>query len=401
MPESANVSQLHQQAARAFASRFGAPPRWCAAAPGRVNLIGEHTDYNQGHVLPIAIERWCLIVAGPSNSDQSTVVSAAQDDVLRVDLAPVVQRRESGWANYVLGTARQFQDRRGALPNINALIVSSVPVGSGLSSSAALCVAIATLLEQITGQSLEPRQKALLCQRVEHDFAGVPCGLMDQTASIMARAGHAIHLDCRDGSIEHVPMPDRERAVLLVVDTGVHHDLATNEYGLRRRQCEQAAAALAALSGRKIESLRDVDPSLLKQLGPRLDPVLLQRARHVVSENARVLQAIAALRSGDLKTLGELMYTSHESLRDDYAVSCRELDQIVESARAIGQDGGVFGARMTGGGFGGCAIVLCEPQAAQHCADRLSCALESASGRGATIFATSAASGASAVCESS
>lgn len=196
-------------------------------------------------------------------------------------------------------------------------------------------------------------------------------------------------------------MPDRERAVLLVVDTGVHHDLATNEYGLRRRQCEQAAAALAALSGRKIESLRDVDPSLLKQLGPRLDPVLLQRARHVVSENAHVLQAIAALRSGDLKTLGELMYASHESLRDDYVVSCRELDQIVESARAIGQDGGVFGARMTGGGFGGCAIVLCEPQAAQHCADRLSSSLESASGRRATIFATSAASGASAVCESS
>ncbi len=394
MPESTNVSQLHQQATRAFASRFGAPPRWCAAAPGRVNLIGEHTDYNQGHVLPIAIERWCVVAAGLPDSERSTFVSAAQDDVAQVDLAQLVQRRESGWGNYVLGTARQFQDRGWSIPNINAVIVSSVPVGSGLSSSAALCVAIAMLLEQITGQSLEPREKALLCQRVEHDFAGVPCGIMDQTASIMARAGYALHLDCREGTIGHVPMPDREQAVLLVIDTGVHHDLATNEYGLRRRQCEQAVAAMASLSGQNIESLRDVDPPLLAKLGPRLDPVLLQRARHVVSENARVLQAIAALESRDLKTFGQLMYASHDSLRDDYDVSCEELDQIVESARSIGLDGGVFGARMTGGGFGGCAIVLCDPRRVRTVTQTTADHFETAFQERPTIFATTAAGGA-------
>ncbi len=394
MTPSPDLGQLYSQGARAFASRFGVSPRWAAAAPGRVNLIGEHTDYNQGHVLPIAIERWCVVVAGPADGPRSTFATTAADDVVSVGLTTPVQRGESGWGNYVLGAARQFQDRGHTLPDFNAVIAGSVPVGSGLSSSAALCVAMATVLEQITRDVLEPHDKAQLCQRIEHDFAGVPCGIMDQTASIMARAGCALHLDCRDGSIEHVPMPPRHKAFLLVIDTGVRHDLATNEYGLRRRQCEQAAAMIGPLVHRSLASLRDVDGVMLDACASRLDPLLFQRARHVVSENDRVLNAVAALRAGELATFGEMMYASHDSLRDDYEVSCAELDCIVDAARAIGRHGGVFGARMTGGGFGGCAIALCNPASVEAIADSISSRFAKLFGTRPAIFASSAAAGA-------
>lgn len=391
---SPDLEQLHSQAARAFASRFGVPPRWAAAAPGRVNLIGEHTDYNDGHVLPIAIERWCVVVAGHADGDHSTFTTTAEDQPEEIDLRTRAERGEPGWGNYVRGAARLFQDRGCAIPNFNAVITASVPVGSGLSSSAALCVSLATVFEQITREVLEPRDKARLCQRIEHEFAGVPCGIMDQTASIMARAGQALHLDCRDGSIEHVPMPPGARAILLVIDTGVRHDLATNEYGLRRRQCEQAVASIASLMNRPISSLRDVDQSMLDACAPQLDPLLLTRACHIVSENDRVLNAVAALRAGELATFGELMYDSHDSLRDDYEVSCAELDCIVDAARTIGRAGGVFGARMTGGGFGGCAIALCNPCCVDTITDSISSRFAKSFGTRPTIFTTSAAAGA-------
>lgn len=391
---SPDLSQLQSHAARAFASRLGVPPCWAAAAPGRVNLIGEHTDYNDGHVLPIAIERWCVVVAGPAEGDHSTFTATAEDGPVVIDLRSPVERGEPGWGNYVRGALRLFQDRGHALPNFNAVITASVPVGSGLSSSAALCVSVATVLEQITGDLLEPHDKARLCQRIEHEFAGVPCGIMDQTASIMARAGCALHLDCRDGAIEHVPMPPGDEAILLVIDTGVRHDLATNEYGLRRRQCEQAVASIAALTDRHIASLRDVEQATLDACAARLDQLLRMRARHIVTENDRVLNAVAALRAGELTAFGELMYTSHDSLRDDYEVSCGELDCIVDAARAIGRDGGVFGARMTGGGFGGCAIALCDPRMVGETAARIEREFTARFGSAPSLFATAAASGA-------
>ena len=389
-----DLEPLQAQAVCAFAARFGARPRWAAAAPGRVNLIGEHTDYNQGHVLPIAIERWCVVIAAPAEGPLSTVATTAHDDDVRVDFGAPVQRGAPGWGNYVLGAARQFQIRGHTLPNLNAVVAGSVPVGSGLSSSAALCVAMATVLEQITGDVLGPRDKAYLCQRVEHEFARVPCGIMDQTASIMARAGGALHLDCRDGSIEHVPMPPADKAIVLVIDTGVRHDLATNEYPLRRRQCEQAAASIAAIADRPINSLRDVDAAMLHACADRLDGLLLKRARHVVTENERVLHAVAALRAGELATFGELMYASHDSLRDDYDVSCDELDCIVGAARTLGPSAGVLGARMTGGGFGGGAIALCHPDHIETIADSISGRFAKVFGRRPAIFATRAAAGA-------
>ncbi|MCC6906579.1 MAG: galactokinase [Phycisphaerales bacterium] len=394
---SPKLESVADQAGRAFISRFGRSPRWVVAAPGRLNLIGEHTDYNGGHVLPMAIERWCTIAADSSDAGRSTIFSLAQDEALHLDFTRPIEPAGGGWSNYVRGTARQFQDLGVALPNIAAIIASTVPVGSGLSSSAALCVSLATLLEQVSGQNLEPRDKALLCQRVEHEFAGVPCGIMDQSASIMARADHALHLDCRSGAIEHVPMPPRDRAVMLVIDTGVHHDLATNEYGQRRRQCEQAVTAIARLTGRPINSLRDVDAPMLASCAARLDPLIRRRAQHVITENERVLKAVAALRAGQLDAFGELMFESHDSLRDEYEVSCAELDCVVAAARQLGAAGGVMGARMTGGGFGGCAIVLCAPQSAEQVARSIGDSFNARFARLPAIFATAAADGAAAV----
>ncbi len=394
---SPNLESLADQAANAFILRFGRSPRWMAAAPGRLNLIGEHTDYNDGHVLPMAIERWCTVAADLSDGGRSTIFSMAQEEALHVDFAQPIERVGRGWSNYVRGAVRQFQNLGSALPNIDAVIFSTVPVGSGLSSSAALCVSLATLLEQVSGQHLEPRAKALLCQRVEHEFAGVPCGIMDQSASIMGRSDHCLHLDCRSGAVEHVPMPPRDRAVVLVIDTGVHHDLATNEYGLRRRQCAQAVTAIARLTGRPITSLRDVDAPMLAFCAARLDPLIRRRAEHVVTENERVLDAVAALRSRRLDEFGQLMYASHDSLRDRYEVSCAELDCIVAAARQLGAAGGVMGARMTGGGFGGCAIVLCDPQSADHVARSIGDSFNARFARFPAIFATAAAGGATAL----
>lgn len=392
-----SLEGLKADAFRRYVERFGGPPRWGAAAPGRVNLIGEHTDYNGGCVLPIAIERYCVVAAGPARTGISRFASVSRDEERRADLSSPVQPRDADWVNYILGVACQFQRRGAAPPNMDALIVSSVPVGSGLSSSAALCVATATFIEQATGVAVGERAKAEMCQRVEHEFVGVPCGIMDQTASIMGRSDQALYLDCRSGSIEYVTMPGRDRAVLLVVDTSVHHDLATNEYGVRRAQCEAALESLRSLTGRSLEALRDVDLAMLEQHAPQMEQVEYRRARHVVTENERVAHAVEALRNADLAAFGSLMYASHESLRCDYEVSCAELDCVVAAAQTMGSARGVFGARMTGGGFGGCAIVLCEPASAARTARRLADVFEAEFGRSPSVFPTSAAGGACAL----
>jgi galactokinase len=383
----------HDRARRAFRARFGAEPRWSAAAPGRVNLIGEHTDYNGGFVLPMAIDRYTVAVAGPGTGRRIRLLSENTGQADELDAtAPItrstrVTRGEGDWANYVRGVLAGFRHLEVDIPGLDVLIDSDVPLGSGLSSSAALEVAAATLLESVTGRVLDPIHKALLCQRAEHAFAGVPCGIMDQFASTLAREGHLLLLDCRSQELEHVPMTDPAVSVL-ITNSGVRHELATGEYGKRRARCEEAAAALG------VPLLRDATLESLEAARGRLPDETFRRARHVVTEDARTLRAAQLLRQGRWSAVGELMYESHTSLRDDFEVSCGELDQLVEIARALGEAGGVYGCRMTGGGFGGCTVSLVAAAAVEAVAEAVRSSYRKATGIDAAIFISRPAQGA-------
>jgi len=359
-----SLTQLAARTAAHFEQRYGRTARRIVAAPGRVNLIGEHVDYNDGFVLPMAIDRYCVIAAGSDDEARATnyagVFSVATTEEVQIQLAPQgatgsasATHSPGHWSNYVAGVIAGCHKRNMRPTGFQAVIDSTVPIGAGLSSSASLEVATATLLETMTGTALDPVDKALLCQKAEHDFAGVPCGIMDQFASVMARADHLMLLDCRSQTIEHIPLLDPAITVL-IVNTNVKHELSGGEYAERRAQCEAAARKLG------VASLRNAAFPQLQVRRRQLEPVEYRRAKHVISEIARTVKAAAALKAGDWSEVGRLMYASHDSLRDDYEVSCRELDLLVELAREIGPAGGVIGSRMTGGGFGGCTVSLVE-----------------------------------------
>jgi galactokinase len=300
---------------------------------------------------------------------------------------PRVEPGEPGWSNYVRGVIAGFPQPRKKLSGFDAVIESSLPFGGGLASSAALEVATATLLEAMTGETLDPIEKAVLCQRAEHDFAGVPCGIMDQFTSILARENHALLLDCRSRTTTPVPMTN-PGVTVLIINTNIRHKLAEGEYARRRSQCEMAARVL------KVPALRDASLDALNAAHEQLDPVVFRRARHVITENERTLQAARAIQASDWPVVGQLMYDSHASLRDDYAVSCPELDAVVEIARGIGPAGGVIGCRMTGGGFGGCAVSLVKTEAVRRITRTIDGAYEKKAGRQATIFSSRPAGGA-------
>lgn len=359
------LAELASQSASHFKQRFGQAPQWTVAAPGRVNLIGEHTDYNDGFVLPMAIERWTVMAARPVKERRATVHSQALNSTATIDLSAPAQRGQPEWANYVRGVVAGFQQMGTEIQGFDAVMDSTVPLGSGLSSSAALEVASATLLEAVTAQPLDPVEKALLCQKAEHEFARVPCGIMDQFTSALAREHHLLLLDCRTREVELVPLADPAIAVL-IINTNVRHELASGEYGRRRAQCEEAARTLG------VQALRDTNLDALTAAKKGMSPVVFRRARHVVTEIDRTLNAARSIAASDWPRVGELMYASHASLRDDYEVSCPELDTVVELARQIGPAGGVIGCRMTGGGFGGCAVSLVRASAVDRIAETLS-----------------------------
>jgi galactokinase len=369
-----------------FAKCFGRKPRWTAVAPGRVNLIGEHTDYNDGFVLPMAIERYMVIAGDRNPNRQVTLHSITTGESASFSLRQKIERGEPSWSNYVRGVIAGFQERGERIGGFDVVIDSTLPYGGGLASSAALEVATATLLEAIGGHKLEPMEKALLCQQAEHDYAGVPCGLMDQFTSVLAERDHALLLDCRSRNAERVPMTDPDISVL-IINTHVRHKLSDGEYAKRRAECERAAKALG------VSSLRDAIMTGLTQAQRRLDPVVFRRARHVITENERTLEAARALRGGMWDRMGSLMYASHASLRDDYEVSCRELDAVVEIARQIPSKDGMFGCRMTGAGFGGCAISLVKSTAARQITRTLEEAYEQKTGNHLTIFSSRPAGG--------
>ncbi|CAG1009645.1 galactokinase [Phycisphaerales bacterium] len=369
MIHAANTPDAKQRAAAAFRSAFGSEPTLVATAPGRVNLIGEHIDYSGGHVLPFAIDRVCAAAVGPAAGPVSRVLAVDLHEGWDApeNLIEALNRgeiRRGSWQSYVGGVLHYVGETLGQPPRLDLAIATDVPIGAGLSSSAAVEVAVATALEAMCGATLDPLAKARLCQRAEHEFAGVPCGLMDQATACFARTGHALLLDCRaPAAHRYVPMPSPQHAVIVVFDTGVKHALAEGVYAKLRDASESAARKLG------VEYLCEAAPGARGFAGEvGLNDAECRAAEHAVIENRRVLDAVAALEAHDLAQLGRLLLASHESLRAILRVSCDELDAVVDAAAA---QPGVFGARMTGGGFGGSAIVLAEPGAEEKLARRL------------------------------
>jgi galactokinase len=384
-----SLQKLAAETAQQFTKAYGRPPRWIVAAPGRVNVIGEHTDYNDGFVLPMAIEHYAVMAADRpvdgGNVIQIRDVSGTEP--VLVDLSIPVAASLPKWGNYPRGVIAGFLERGVTLAGLDVLLRSTVPLGGGLSSSAALEVATATLLETVTGKKFDSVEKALLCQKAENDFAGVPCGIMDQFVSIMGRANHLLLLDCRSYKTELVPMSDPSVA-LLIVNTNVRHELTGGGYGQRRIQCETATKILG------VPALRDVTPEKLESARDKMDEVVFRRARHVVGEIERTVLAAEGVRASNWPTVGQLMYASHDSLRDDYEVSCKELDVVVEIAGDIGVKGGIYGCRMTGGGFGGCTVALVKTELVEAISQQIAADYKKRTKIEATIFVSRPAAGA-------
>jgi galactokinase len=382
-----DLADLASDAAAGLMAKFNAEATITAAAPGRVNLIGEHIDYCDGFVMPFAIDRYIVIAGCANGSSSARLSSAISEEVVTLDLTKTQELGEPKWANYLRGVIRGFQDRGHQIPGFDAYILSSVPGGAGLSSSAALECATATFLEGLLDTVLETREKALLCQKAEHDFAQVPCGIMDQFASAFGKANRLVLIDCQTGEPELVPFENPDLTVI-IANTMVHHELSDGGYAARRKHTEDGLKILGKASWRDVNSA-DVQANW-ENLGEPIN----RRARHVVGEISRTIAAAAALARNDFETLGPLMAASHDSLRDDFEVSCTELDLMVDIARKIGRNGGVIGARMTGGGFGGSTVTLCESRKASEIAATLAAEYEKVTGIKAQLFASRPAQGA-------
>ncbi len=353
-----------QEIAQNFEERFGHPPR-TFRAPGRVNLIGEHTDYNDGFVMPAAVG-FSTYVAIARRPDRTLFIHSEEfPGNFEFDLDNLPKQRTGSWCDYVLGVAEVLQQRGCNLPGANLLVHGDVPIGAGLSSSAAVEVASAFALMSLDDLKLPLPEVARLCRQAENDFVGARVGIMDQFVSCMGKAGHAFFLDCRSLEFKLVPIPPGIE--LVVCNTKVKHDLATGEYNRRREECEEGVRRFAQWDP-AVHALRDVSAEMLERHAGDLPTTIAKRCRHVVFENQRTLDAARSLEAGDLARVGQLMGESHRSLRDLYEVSCRELDIMVEAADGLP---GFIGGRMTGGGFGGCTVNLVREQDAENFAAQI------------------------------
>jgi galactokinase len=357
-------------------------------APGRVNLIGEHTDYNDGYVMPVAIGFDTYVACAEMDSGKVVVQSLQQPESASFAVHEAQPHPVHNWTDYVRGVLIQLEREGCTLRGANLLIDGHVPIAAGLSSSAALEVATALALLDGSDHRMDNTMIARLCQRAENEFVGSRCGIMDQFASLNGRDGKALQLDCRSLDVRFIPLP--EDVSLVICNTMVKHSIAAGEYNARRAQCEEGARYFAQFR-EGIRALRDITDADLQRHGGGLSDVLLRRCRHVVTENARVLCAADALESGDLKGFGQLMYDSHRSLKSDFAVSCPELDIMVELAAKVP---GTYGARMTGGGFGGCTINLVERNEARRFSERMAKDYQDATQIRPEIYVTGAAKGA-------
>jgi len=357
-------------------------------APGRVNLIGEHTDYNEGFVFPAAIGFQTRVAIAKRSDRRMMVASENYPDSVEFDLDELKDSGRGHWSDYVAGVAHLLDRRTGGLPGANLLLHGNVPQGAGLSSSASLEVAVCEAFLEAADKKLGGVEMARVCQEAENVFVGARCGIMDQFISVHGKKNHALRLDCRTLEYKLEPIPADVR--LVICNTMVRHTHAAGEYNLRRGECEAAARYFAGrIPG--VKSLRDVSLADFAQSGGDMSEVIRKRCRHVLSENQRVLQAAEALHSKDLKSFGRLMGESHASLRDDFEVSCEELDLMVRLAE---QSDGVYGARMTGGGFGGCTINLVDEKRVEDFKRKVGEGYKRETGRAPEIYVSSAADGA-------
>jgi len=370
-----------------FRARFGTDGT-VFRAPGRVNLIGEHTDYNEGFVLPAAIDLACRVVAAPRDDDRLVIHSESVGATFTARLGDAARSRQ--WSDYPLGVAWSLQRDGYALRGADLLIDSNVPIGAGLSSSAAIEVAVGYALLDVAGHAVDRKRLALACQFAENEFVGARCGIMDQYVSCHGAAGSAVLLDCRALTHRIVRLPDGVEMV--ICNTMVKHEISTGGYNTRRAECEEGVRKLAAALP-DIRSLRDVTRDDLERHRDLLTPLIYRRCRHIVTENARVHRLAAALEARDRAAIGALMAESHRSMRDDFEISCPELDVMVDLATRDGNPH-VLGARMTGGGFGGSAVVLVDEAHADALRQHLGPAYQAATGIAAEIRACHAADGA-------
>jgi galactokinase len=381
-PEALNPASIRYRLTQAFKLRYGTDPTHGIDAPGRLNVIGEHVDYSGGIVLPAGIQRWIHGVFAPNGRDEVRLYDLKYQVEATLDPNASLTPGKGDWLNYPKGVFAQFHKMGVRIPGFDLCLYSTIPTGGGLSSSAALEALFASIVELLAAVRISPMEKALLCQRAEHEYAGVPCGIMDQVAVIQAQDGHLLKLDCRDLSVTPVPFRSDEVA-LMIIDSGVHHELAGGEYAKRRRDCEQACTELG------VALLRDSDTNTV-MAHPFSTPLIRQRALHVVTEIQRTNDMILALERDDFETAGKLLQQSHHSLQYLYEVSCDEVDFITSFCNA---QVGVYGSRMMGGGFGGSAIVMLRKEVADNLRTNLEEAYQRAFGIRASAFLTSPSGG--------
>lgn len=387
---------LIERARQVFVERFGHEPGACGVAPGRVELLGNHTDYNEGFVLTSAIDRGIATAGCARETPQARVQSAEQAGTASFDPAAPQHDPQVAWADYVKGVVAELNGVGATVGGFDAVIASDLPIGAGVSSSAALEVSTAMLLLTLYPHPIAGDKMGLarLCQRAENDFVGAPTGLLDQFSSIFGQSEHALFLDCRTYEHRALALPT-ERAHILIADSGVKHALASGGgYRERRAQCEEAARWFAQRTGEPIRTLRDVSPGLLDELGPEMDATLAKRARHIVYENLRVQMGVAALEAGNLDAFGETLNNTHESCRRLFENSAPEVDVLVDIAQS---HPGVYGAKITGGGWGGCAVILHQPEVTEALSAALSEGYRARFGREANLLPTVAAQGAEAL----
>jgi len=379
-------------AARVFHARFGSEPA-VFRAPGRVNLIGEHTDYNDGFVMPMALGFVTHVAVGARDDRDLHIYSTDFDELCVHSLDDNQPTPRKHWSDYVRGVAGVLASRGVKLRGANLVVAGGVPIGSGLSSSAALEVATAFALLHNSSCTLDRKQIALACQQAENEYTGARCGIMDQFVACFGRAGNALLIDCR--SLECQLLPLRPEFRIAICNTGVKHEVASGEYNRRRADCEEAVAYLKKRLPR-VHALRDVTLAELQEFGCGMRPLVFRRARHVITENERVTKAAEALLAGEMERFGKLMLASHESMRDDYEVSCEELDIMVSLAEKIE---GVLGARMSGGGFGGCTVNLVHRDSVANFQKEIEAGYREATGITPQIYVCDAADGAGRVTE--
>lgn len=357
-------------------------------SPGRVNLIGEHTDYNEGFVLPAAIDKVIVLAIAPNQTNRMRFYASDMEESFEADLTEDLSGSGLGWPDYLLGVVDQLQKRGYEPEGFDCVFGGNIPIGAGLSSSAALEGGVIFGLNHLFGLNISRVEMAKIAQKAENEFVGVQCGIMDQFVSLNGKADHALRLDCRSLEYDHYPLKQDDVNIVLC-DTQVRRELAGSEYNVRRQQCEQGVGFLRQFDS-GLNSLRDVSLDLLEEHKEKMDSVVYRRCKYVIQENERVLAACRDLQTGDLEAFGQKMFASHTGLRDEYEVSCKELDVLVDAARNID---GVLGARMMGGGFGGCTINLVPKEHVPAFTDAITQAYKEQTGSDVEIYLTTVSGG--------